>query len=132
MNITTETKHMTLRELFDAVETHKAAMQDMLKVAAKNSIKQVLVSYNDGTLNMNVSADGTVRARKYNRSTTFNIASCTDYTYHPAVRSGGSASTHIESDTFSEQRWEIRLILEAENRLWRNSNGYERSHSWRF
>ena len=112
---------MTLRELIAAVDDHKSAE------------KTVLASYDDGELKMEVYSDGTVAARKHNRRTSFKLAKCTDYTYHSAVvEDGGATPTHIDAETFLDERWELRLMLEAEDRLWRNKNGHERSHSWRF
>lgn len=112
---------MTLRELIWAVDAHKGAE------------KVVLASYDDGELKMKVYSDGTVAARKHNRRTSFKLAQCTDYTYHSAVvADGGATPTHIDAGTFLDERWEFRLMMEAEDRLWRNKNGHERSHLWRF
>ena len=121
-NITKE-EPTTLRELFAAVDAYKG----------KNGTgKTVLASYDDGELKMEVYSDGTVAARKHNRRTSFKLAHCTDYTYHSAVvEDGGATPTHINAETFLDERWEFRLMLEAEDRLWRNKNEHEHSHSWR-
>lgn len=115
---------ITLRELFAAVDAHKS----------KNvTEKTVLASYDDGELKMDVYSDGTVAARKHNRRTSFKLANCTDYTYHSAVvEDGGATPTHIDAETFLDEKWKFRLVLEAEDRLWKNKNGHERSNSWRF
>ncbi len=96
----------TLRELIAAVDTHKGAE------------KTVLASYNDGDLKMEVYSDGTVVARKHNHRTSFKLADCTDYQYHSAVvEDGGATPTHIDAETFLDERWEIRLLMEAEDHL---------------
>ena len=118
-----EKKQMTLGELMAAVDAHKA----------ENGAKVVLASYNDGELQMSVYSDGTVTAKKYNRRTTFNLDKCTDYTYHSAFENnGGATPTHIEAATIKDERWELRVMMEAEDRLWKNSVGRERANSWRF
>lgn len=118
---TAKKESTTLRELLATVDAHKGAE------------KVVLASYDDGELKMEVYSDGTVAARKHNRRTSFKLAKCTDYTYHSAVvEDGGATLTHIDAETFLDERWELRLMMEAEDRLWRNKNGHERSHSWRF
>ena len=97
---------MTLRELIADVDAHKGAE------------KTVLASYDDGELKMEVYSDGTVAARKHNRRTSFKLANCTDYTYHSAVvKDGGATPTHIDAETFLDERWEIRLLMEAEDRF---------------
>lgn len=123
-NNTSKKEPTTLRELFAAVDAHKGE---------NGTGKTLLASYNDGELKMEVYSDGTVGARKHNRRTSFKLANCTDYTYHSAVvEEGGATPTHIDAETFLDERWEFRLTLESEDRLWRNKNGHERSHSWRF
>lgn len=78
----------------------------------------MLASYDDGELKMEVYSDGTVAARKHNRRTSFKLANCTDYTYHSAVvKDGGATPTHIDAETFLDERWEIRLLMEAEDRF---------------
>ena len=99
----------TLRELFAAVDAHKSE---------NSTEKTVLASYDDGELKMEVYSDGTVAARKHNRRTSFKLANCTDYTYHSAVvKDGGATPTHIDAETFLDERWEIRLLMEAEDRF---------------
>lgn len=96
----------TLRELIAVVDAHKGAE------------KTVLASYNDGDLKMEVYSDGTVAARKHNHRTSFKLANCTDYQYHSAVaENGGATPTHIDAETFLDERWEIRLLMEAEDRF---------------
>lgn len=96
----------TLRELIAAVDMHKGTN------------KTLLASYNDGDLKMKVYSDGTVAARKHNRRTFFKLANCTDYQYHSAVvEDGGATPTHIDTETFLDERWEIRLLMEAEDRF---------------
>lgn len=96
----------TLRELIADVDAHKGAE------------KTVLASYDDGELKMEEYSDGTVAARKHNRRTSFKLANCTDYTYHSAVvKDGGATPTHIDAETFLDERWEIRLLMEAEDRF---------------
>ncbi len=105
---------MTLRELIAAVDANKGE---------NGAKKTVLASYNDDELKMEVYSDGTVAARKHNRKTSFKLADCTDYTYHSAVvEDGGATHTHIGAETFLDERWEIRLVMEAEDRLWRNKD----------
>ena len=97
---------MTLRELFAAVE------------ANRHNEKYLIAFYDDDELKIKVYSNGTVDARKHNRRTTFRLANCTDYTYHSAVTAdGGATPTHLEADQFLDLRWEIRLIMEAEDRL---------------
>ncbi len=97
---------MTLRELIADVDAHKGAE------------KTVLASYDDGEPKMEVYSDGTVAARKHNRRTSFKLANCTDYTYHSAVvKDVGATPTHIDAETFLDERWEIRLLMEAEDRF---------------
>ena len=101
---------MRLRELIAAVDAHKNMV----------TVKVILASYDDDELKMKVYSDGTVATRKHNRRTSFKLADCTDYTYHSAVvEDGGATHTHIGADTFLDKRWEIRLVMEAEDRLWR-------------
>ena len=96
----------TLRELIAAVDMHKGTN------------KTLLVSYDDGDLKMEVYSDGTVAARKHNHRTSFKLADCTDYQYHSAVvEDGGATPTHIDVETFLDERWEIRLLMEAEDHL---------------
>lgn len=96
----------TLRELIADVDAHKGTE------------KTLLASYDDGELKMEVYSDGTVAARKHNRRTSFKLANCTDYTYHSAVvKDGGATPTHIDAETFLDERWEIRLLMEAEDRF---------------
>lgn len=96
----------TLRELIAAVDAYK------------DTRKTLLTSYNDGNLKMEVYSDGTVAARKHNQRTSFKLADCTDYQYHSAVvEDGGATPTHIDAETFLDERWELRLILEAEDRF---------------
>ncbi len=96
----------TLRELIADVDAHKGVE------------KTVLASYDDGELKMEVYSNGTVAARKHNRGTSFKLANCTDYTYHSAVvKDGGATPTHINAETFLDERWEIRLLMEAEDRF---------------
>lgn len=103
---TTKKEPTTLRELLAAVDAHKVAE------------KAVLASYDNGELKMEVYSDGTVTARKHNRRTSFKLAKCTDYTYHSAVvKDGGATPTHIDAETFLDERWEIRLLMEAEDRF---------------
>ena len=112
---------MTLRELFAAVESNR------------DSEKYLIAFYDDGELKIKVYSNGTVDARKHNRRTIFRLANCTDYTYHSAFEgNGGATPTHLEADQFLDLRWEIRLIMEAEDRLWRKQNESERSYSWKF
>lgn len=95
-----------LRELVAAVD------------ALKGTKKTLLASYNDDDLKMKVYSDGTVTARKHNRRTSFKLANCTDYQYHSAVvEDGGATPTRINAETFLDKRWEIRLLMEAEDHL---------------
>lgn len=96
----------TLRELIATVDMHKGTN------------KTLLASYNDGDLKMEVYSDGTVAARKHNHRSIFKLADCTDYQYHSAVvEDGGATPTHIDAETFLDERWEIRLLMEAEDHL---------------
>lgn len=125
-----ERKHMTLRQLITAVEAYKAGMNGEQNTADKTAV--VLASYDDGALKIEVYSDGTVTARKSHRSTRFNLVCCTDYTYHHVAEKDKVTAAHINTETLLDERWEISVLMKAEDRLWKNSCGYERSHSWRF
>ena len=106
----TVNKSMTFRELIAMVLTAKE----------QNSDRTLLVCYEDKEMQIQVYSSGEVYAKDYKHSVTFDLFTCTDYTYRFASVVDKS---HIDADRFLDERWEVRLVMEAEDLLWKKKNG---------
>lgn len=92
-----------------------------------------LVTYDDGCLRMAVFPSGFITAHSGRNHTIFRIEDCGAYAYRFCKRiPGDSSSHHLNAEYFQDQRWEIRVLMEAEDRLERNNNLYENRHAARF
>lgn len=106
--IETKAEPTTLRELIAAVDAHKH----------KKAANTILATYDDCELKIHVFSNGDVVAHRAEHTASFDLTDCTDYTYRSAVTTdGGATPTHVEADQFLNLRWEIRLIMEADDRL---------------
>ena len=114
---------MTLKELRNEIERiNEGAYTTTGSVAATGTIvttrtADAIATYRDGSLSITVYTDGTVKARRGKRGTSFKITDCGSYTYH---YSDGDET--LDADQFEDLAWEIRVVMEAEDRLARDDD----------
>ncbi len=94
-----------------------------------------LASYNDGKLRMAVYPSGYISAYSGKHHAVFRIEDCGAYDYRFCKRfpkGQDATSHHLDVGYFLDKRWEIRVLMEAEDRLERKNNHYEFDHATRF
>lgn len=90
-------------------------------------------AYDDGKLRMLVYPSGYIAARLGRNRTVFHIDSCGDYQYRVGRKIPGDGTPHeFDAEYFLDKRWEIRVLMEAEDRLERNNDLYEFGNAARY
>ena len=114
---------MTLKELRNEIERiNEGAYMTTGAVVATGTIvttrtADVIATYRDSGLSITVYSDGTVEARRGKRGTSFKITDCGAYTYHYS-----DGDDTLDADQFEDLAWEIRVVMEAEDKLARNDD----------
>lgn len=119
---------MTLKELRNKIERiNEGAYTTAGSIVGTGTIEAIrtaeaIATYRDGSLSITVYSDGTVKARRGRRGTSFKITGCGAYTYHYSRAAGGAGSAEVaaetlDADQFEDLAWEIRVVMEAEDRL---------------
>ena len=94
-----------------------------------------VATYQDRGLRIAVFPSGFITAHSGRNHTVFRIEDCGEYTYHFAkhYRRRFDATQHyFDANYFEKQRWELRVLMEAEDRLKRGNDRYEYGHAVRF
>ena len=114
---------MTLKELRNEIERiNKGAYNIAGSIVGTGTIvairtAEAIATYRDGGLSITVYTDGTVKARRGKRGTSFKITDCGAYTYHYS-----DGDDTLDADQFEDLAWEIRVVMEAEDRLARDDD----------
>ena len=126
-----EKSQLTLRELLaQCVSVPSEEKPTWKKIETKET---ALATFDDGQLRMNVFPSGYVTAHSGRNHTVFHISACRDYVYRFEKRIPGDTAPHeFSAEYFMDLRWEIRVLMEAEDRLTRNNDLYEFGHAARY
>lgn len=133
MSINTDTTMttITLRELRSRLPSTIGTNTPGWKEVEKN--RNPLVTYDDGQLRMAVYPSGFITAHSGRHHTVFRIEDCGEYDYRFCKKIPGDCTPHhFDADYFLDQRWELRVLMEAEDRLECRSSHYEFDHAARF
>ena len=100
-------------------------------VEEKNTPKTsyVVAKFQNASYLFEVFSNGTIQAYVGKRHAAFHLSDCTSYTYpdHNRRRVPDNATpAHIPAEQFMDMKWSIRVALEAEDRVSKKRNNYER------
>ena len=125
--------YMTLGELKSVVHPTTGVTAPTIKQLEARETP--IVTYRDRGIRIAVFPSGFVTAHLGRSQTIFRIEDCGEYTYRFAKRfpeAHDATKHHFDADYFLNQRWELRVLMEAEDRLERNNDRYEYGHAARF
>ena len=110
--------NLTLRQLIALVEEKNTP-----------KIAYVVADYQDKSYHFKVFSDGKIQADVAGRLVAFRFTDCGSYTYPDYNRKkalDNATPTHIPAEQFMDLKWSIRIALEAEDRLNKKRQNYER------
>lgn len=115
---------LTLRELRSRVNTIPGERK--LSWKQIEAVEVPIAAYRSMGLRIMVFPSGYITAHSGRNHTVFHISDCGVYSYRFASKLAEDATRHdFDEDYFLDLRWEIRVLMEAEDRLERNGNLYE-------
>lgn len=100
-------------------------------VEEKNTPKTsyVVAKFQNASYLFEVFSNGTIQAYVGKRHVAFHLSDCTSYTYPDRNRRrvpDNATPAHIPAEQFMDMKWSIRVALEAEDRVSKKRNNYER------
>lgn len=125
--------YMTLGELKTMVRPTTGAKLPRIKQLETTEVP--VATYQDRGLRIAVFPSGFITAHSGKNHTIFRIEDCGEYTYHFAKhyrKRNDVTQHHFDAEYFLNQRWEIRVLMEAEDRLERSNDRYEYGNAARF
>lgn len=115
---------LTLRELRSRVTTIPGQRKPSWKQAEAEEMP--VATYRRAGLRIMVFPSGYITAHSGRNHTVFHISDCGAYSYRFGSELAEDATRHdFDEDYFLDLRWEIRVLMEAEDRLELNGNLYE-------